>query len=101
MTRSKEYRRQGWRWTITLAKITSKGQVTIPKDVREKLGVESGDALDFQFRESHVEVVPVRRRRLAEFRGLFRITEALDVAEERERSRAARAARLASVEKSI
>lgn len=28
-------------------KITSKGQVTIPKRVRERLGVRPGDAIDF------------------------------------------------------
>jgi AbrB family looped-hinge helix DNA binding protein len=29
------------------AKITSKGQVTLPKTVREHLGVEQGDLVDF------------------------------------------------------
>ena len=29
------------------AKITSKGQVTIPADVRRDLGVRSGDRIDF------------------------------------------------------
>lgn len=29
------------------AKITSKGQLTLPKEVREKLGVGPGDELDF------------------------------------------------------
>ena len=28
-------------------KITSKGQVTIPKDVRERLGLRSGDEIEF------------------------------------------------------
>jgi antitoxin PrlF len=29
-------------------KITSKGQVTIPKPVRDRLGVGAGDAVDFE-----------------------------------------------------
>lgn len=29
------------------ATVTSKGQVTIPKEVREALGVQSGDRIDF------------------------------------------------------
>ncbi len=31
-----------------LATITSKGQVTLPKSVREKLNLKPGDRLDFQ-----------------------------------------------------
>ena len=30
------------------AKVTSKGQVTIPKSVREKLGVQPGEAVGFE-----------------------------------------------------
>jgi antitoxin PrlF len=30
------------------AKVTSKGQVTIPKEVREKLGVRPGEAVGFE-----------------------------------------------------
>jgi AbrB family looped-hinge helix DNA binding protein len=29
------------------AKVTSKGQITVPKEVREKLGLEPGDELEF------------------------------------------------------
>ena len=32
---------------MELAKITSKGQITIPKDVRKKLGVKGGDKVLF------------------------------------------------------
>jgi AbrB family looped-hinge helix DNA binding protein len=30
------------------AKVTSKGQVTVPKDVREALGIEAGDTIVFR-----------------------------------------------------
>lgn len=78
---------------MVLARVTSKGQITIPKMVRERLGIEPGDSLEFQFEDDHLEVRPVRRRRLMEFRGLFRVPkdEARDFAEERERAWAARA----------
>lgn len=34
---------------MALARITSKGQATIPKAIRDKLGVAPGDALNFEF----------------------------------------------------
>ncbi len=33
------------------ARVTSKGQVTIPKEVREKLGVHAGEDIGFEERE--------------------------------------------------
>jgi antitoxin PrlF len=39
---------------MTTATLTSKGQITIPAEVREALGVESGDRVEF------VEVAPGR-----------------------------------------
>lgn len=32
---------------MTTAKVTSKGQITIPKPVRDRLGLRSGDRVDF------------------------------------------------------
>lgn len=32
---------------MSIAKLTSKGQVTIPKSVRERLGLRTGDRLEF------------------------------------------------------
>lgn len=42
---------------IDNAKIMSKGQVTIPKDVREVLGVSSGDRLTFVVENGEVRIV--------------------------------------------
>ena len=45
------------------AKITSKGQITIPKKVRELMAVESGDHLVFEVDdEGGVRVTPVRAK---------------------------------------
>jgi AbrB family looped-hinge helix DNA binding protein len=44
---------------MSVATLTSKGQVTIPKEVRDSLQLKSGDRLDFRVREGRVlEVVP-------------------------------------------
>jgi AbrB family looped-hinge helix DNA binding protein len=42
------------------AKITSKGQITIPREVRRLLGVRAGDRLRFESDDNGVRVRPVR-----------------------------------------
>lgn len=39
--------------------VTSKGQVTIPKDVRQKLGIRAGTQVTFQIVGDHAEIRPV------------------------------------------
>ncbi len=34
-----------------MTRVTSKGQVTIPKEIREKLGIKKGDEIEFERRE--------------------------------------------------
>ncbi|HYI14665.1 MAG TPA: AbrB/MazE/SpoVT family DNA-binding domain-containing protein [Thermomicrobiales bacterium] len=82
--------------TIT-ARVTSKGQITVPKLIRERLGIEAGDEIAFHFDDGdRLEIRPVHRKRLAEFRGLFSVDRTLPIAEERDASRAARARNVAS-----
>ena len=42
---------------IDNAKVMAKGQVTIPKDVREVLGVSSGDRITFVVENGNVRVI--------------------------------------------
>jgi antitoxin PrlF len=42
------------------AKITSKGQITVPHEIRRALGVRPGDKLLFQSDEQGVRVRPLR-----------------------------------------
>lgn len=45
---------------MAIATMTSKGQVTIPKAIRERLGLRAGDRLDFEVaRDGRVVVQPV------------------------------------------
>jgi len=49
------------------ATITSKGQITVPANIREKLGVKTGDRLHFRLTDSgKLTVTPIRRRSIFE-----------------------------------
>ncbi len=74
------------------ARVTSKGQITVPKAVREHLGIHPGDDLLFDIRGNCVEVIPRRRQGVAELAGLFLVKRALK--DERTRSWTAETHRL-------
>jgi antitoxin PrlF len=42
------------------AKLTSKGQITVPRDIRRRLGVHAGDKLEFEDNGNGVQVKAVR-----------------------------------------
>jgi AbrB family looped-hinge helix DNA binding protein len=53
------------------AKITSKGQITVPNEVRRALGVGVGDRLVFEERDGEMLVVPMRSESpFARYRGI-------------------------------
>jgi antitoxin PrlF len=53
------------------AKITSKGQITVPREVRRILGVRAGDKLVFESDETGVRVRPVRSQSaFSKYRGI-------------------------------
>lgn len=51
---------------MSTSKITSKGQITLPRDVRQALGLAVGDKVDFVEVEGGFKIVPLRK----EVRGL-------------------------------
>ncbi|MEO6913736.1 MAG: AbrB/MazE/SpoVT family DNA-binding domain-containing protein [Candidatus Baltobacteraceae bacterium] len=56
------------------AKITSKGQITLPATVREALHVGLGDVVTFEIQASGVRVVPERAPdRFAAYIGKYRV----------------------------
>lgn len=56
------------------AKVTSKGQVTVPKAVRRAMGIKEGDSLVFEVEDGdvrlHVERKPVS---FADYEGAWRV----------------------------
>ena len=43
------------------ARVTTKGQVTIPRDVRLRLGIKAGDTIVFEDKGSAIQVRPIRK----------------------------------------
>lgn len=56
---------------MIFAKVSSKGQVNIPKAVRERLGVEAGERIRFDVTVDSVRLVGVPSLTPAELRGAF------------------------------
>jgi antitoxin PrlF len=50
------------RWVMIVAKIMSKGQVTIPMKVRDKLGVRPGDKVGFEERDGLMFIKKVLKK---------------------------------------
>jgi AbrB family looped-hinge helix DNA binding protein len=67
---------------MSTATITSKGQVTIPTDVRATFNLNAGDKLIFVPEGNRIIVIPVRRRPISDFAGIFRTDKPLPDMEE-------------------
>ena len=57
---------------MATATITAKGQITIPKEIRDALELQLGDQVIFVREGERVFLVPVRRKGLAQLRGILR-----------------------------
>jgi antitoxin PrlF len=75
-----------------LATVTSKGQVTIPKEIRDLLHIRTNDKLDFILEGERVLLAPVRT--LLDLRGAVRSDGKGDFLQERARAKAAVAKRV-------
>lgn len=63
------------------SKVTSKGQTTIPIEVREYLKIEAGDRIGYQFVDGKVVLVPKNRSAL-DFAGALHVPERAPVSVE-------------------
>ena len=53
------------------AKVTFKGQITIPKAVREALDIQQGDSVTFTIEGDHAVLKPVKKKAILDFYGAF------------------------------
>jgi AbrB family looped-hinge helix DNA binding protein len=54
-----------------MSRVTSKGQVTIPKEIRERLGIQPGDEIEFEETdEGYVIRKDIEENRFEKWRGV-------------------------------
>jgi antitoxin PrlF len=56
---------------MATATITAKGQITIPKEIRDALELQLGDQVIFVREGERVFLLPVRRKGLTQLRGVL------------------------------
>ena len=57
---------------MTTSTITSRGQITIPRHIREKVHLQEGDKIEWvETDDGHIEIIPVTRD-AAQVAGLFK-----------------------------
>lgn len=57
---------------MSAARLTSKGQITIPRDIRARLKLKLGDTLRFRVTDSGQVVVEAAKYRVSELYGFLR-----------------------------
>ena len=57
---------------MAIAALTSKGQITGPKSIRKKLGLQTGDQVLFVEREDGEILVRAKKGNLMDFYGMFK-----------------------------
>ena len=56
----------------TDATLTSKGQITIPKEIRDSLGLQPGDRMTFTLMPDNTVVMRVKTKSVMELAGVLR-----------------------------
>lgn len=75
-----------------LAKVTTKGQVTIPKGIRDAFGIRPNDKVDFEREGEKIVLVPLKT--LKDLRGAVKPKRKISIADEKKAARAAVAKRV-------
>ena len=57
---------------MAIVKTHEKGQIIIPKDIREKIGIKPGTALSLKLVEDHIEIRPLPDDPIEFLTGIFK-----------------------------
>ena len=55
-----------------IAKVLKKGQIVIPKEIREKIGIIPGDRVDVKVVKSNILISPFREKYTEEAKGVIK-----------------------------
>ena len=77
-----------------VSKIGSRGQVTLPKDIRKRFGFEAGQSVAFVIKKGELTLVPLKHT-LFDFEGALGDTEVADLEQVRISVRTVQARRIA------
>jgi len=58
--------------TISVGTVTSKGQITIPKEIRDRLRLQAGDRVEFQMDRQGQVIFRARNRDFRSLKGMIR-----------------------------
>jgi AbrB family looped-hinge helix DNA binding protein len=70
---------------MTIATVSSKGQLVIPKEIRDYLGIKPKQKVLLKIVKDHVEIEPLPENPVEAFRGIFKEGSSLTKALLRER----------------
>ncbi|HOV88162.1 MAG TPA: AbrB/MazE/SpoVT family DNA-binding domain-containing protein [Syntrophobacteraceae bacterium] len=62
---------------MRVVKVSSRGQIVVPKEIREKLGIKPGTRVLFQVVEQHAEIVPLPQKPVKALRGMLKSESSL------------------------
>ncbi|WP_068675364.1 AbrB/MazE/SpoVT family DNA-binding domain-containing protein [Oceanobacillus sp. Castelsardo] len=69
---------------LVSGKMTSKGQITIPKELRDRLDLSVGDQIKFLIEDDEVRIKPLKKKLLSQVIGRISSEEEIDLKEIRE-----------------
>ena len=64
---------------VPMSRVGPKGQVVLPKAVRDALGITAGDRVLFTLEDNRVVMTPVGVRTVSELRGILRVDRPVDL----------------------
>ena len=57
---------------MPMARVLAKGQIVIPKEIREKANIRTGDKVDVQMTPKGIVVVPIKKTYTEKVRGIVK-----------------------------